>query len=50
MSPEAVTKAVEIVKSAIASENGSWIASPEQIAKCVDVIATKIQELYDRKN
>jgi len=43
----AVQQAVEITKVAV--QAGSWISSPDAVAKFIEVVAAKINELDTKK-
>lgn len=45
MTDSSVAQAVEVAKAAIGSSNGVWIADGNTVAKFIDAIARKIDEL-----
>jgi hypothetical protein len=45
MTDNTIHRAIEIVKAAIPSQNGVWINAPDAVAKFIEVVATKIDEL-----
>jgi hypothetical protein len=49
MTSNSIHYAVEIVKAAIPSQPGTWINHPEQVAKFIEVVATKIDTLSQSK-
>jgi protein-L-isoaspartate O-methyltransferase len=49
MTPFCIEKAVEIAKAAIPIQAGTWIDKPDTVAKFIETIAVKIDELSHRK-
>jgi len=45
MSPDSISKAIEITKAAIPIQAGSWIDKPDAVAKFIEIVAAKIDEL-----
>jgi hypothetical protein len=45
MTDNTIHRTVEIVKAAISSQNAAWINAPETVAKFIEVVATKIDDL-----
>jgi hypothetical protein len=49
MTDNSIHRAVEITKAAIPAENGIWLNHPDLVAKFVEVVANKLEELAGRK-
>jgi hypothetical protein len=45
MDDSSIHRAVEIAKAAIPSQNGVWIGSPDVVAKFIETVAKKLEEL-----
>ncbi len=45
ISDTTLTRAVEITKAAIVGQNGPWIAHSESVAKFIETIARKLEDL-----
>jgi hypothetical protein len=45
-----IQQAIEITKAAIPMQNGSWLSNPKQVAKFVEVLANKINNLSQSKS
>lgn len=42
---DSILQAVEITKAAIAGENGPWMNSPDIVAKFIETVASKLEDL-----
>jgi len=49
MTSYSVDKAVEITKAAIPMQAGTWISNPEAVAKFIEAVAAKIDQLVTKK-
>jgi hypothetical protein len=45
ISDTSLTRAVEITKAAIVAQNGVWIAHGETVAKFIEAVARKLEDL-----
>lgn len=45
LTESSIKQAVEITVATIPSQTGNWIADPERVAKFVETVARKIEEL-----
>jgi len=50
MTDSSVAQAVEVAKAAIGADNGVWIAHGDTVAKFIDTVAKKIDELRNLPN
>jgi hypothetical protein len=49
MNSNSVHQAIEITKAAIPTENGTWVNNPDAVAKFIEVVANKIDDLTHPK-
>lgn len=49
MTTWAIEKAVELAKAAMPMQTGTWMSTPDTVAKFVEVVSTKLDELAKRK-